>query len=391
MIKEPINIFFIVERIGPYHNSRFNKLFLNKKFKVNIVETNSNSTTYPWDNNFSNNYHIYKINNRDENKFNQNDLIHELNKHLFNKNPDIIFITGWYEKSHHYIMYKSFFEKIPLVLLSDSRLNDFKRVFHKELIKKLLLKGFSAAIVAGKESKDYLLKLKFKKKQIYKPCNVVDNNFFLSKKSEKTPPYQNYFLSIARFVKKKNHKKLLEAFEIYKNKNGKYNLLLIGSGPEEKFIRDYVKKSKFSNSIFIESWKQINDLPEFYKNSKATILASSSDQWGLVINEAMASGSPCIVSKNCGCYFDLINNANTGWGFDPKNSRELAYLLKKVESLSNSELEEIKKNIQVKISNYDLENFSNAVEKSTYKSLSNKKFSLISSLTSYILFKLKKI
>ena len=97
MIKDHINIFFIVERIGPYHNSRFNKISQNKKFKLTVVETNSNSKTYPWDKNFTSNYQIYKIKNSDEKKSNQNGLIQELNQNLFNKNPDIIFITGWYE------------------------------------------------------------------------------------------------------------------------------------------------------------------------------------------------------------------------------------------------------------------------------------------------------
>ena len=61
MIKDHLNIFLIVERIGPYHNSRFNKLSQNKNFKINIIETFPNSKTYPWDDNFRSNYKIYKI------------------------------------------------------------------------------------------------------------------------------------------------------------------------------------------------------------------------------------------------------------------------------------------------------------------------------------------
>ena len=67
-------------------------------------------------------------------------------------------------------------------------------------------------------------------------------------------------------------------------------------------------------------------MPEYYKKAKATVLASSNDQWGLVINESMASGTPCIVSKNCGSYVDLIEENKTGWGFDPSNYIELANL-----------------------------------------------------------------
>ena len=131
-----------------------------------------------------------------------------------------------------------------------------------------MLKSFSAAVVAGIESRDYLIRLKFKKEKIFKPCNVIDNNYFLSKKSNFIIKHQNYFLCVARFVKKKNHIKLLEAFEIYKKNNGKCNLLLIGEGPEENLIKNYIENSKFSDSIFIESWKQIDELPEYYKKFK---------------------------------------------------------------------------------------------------------------------------
>ena len=50
----------------------------------------------------------------------------------------------------------------------------------------------------------------------------------------------------------------------------------------------------------------------------------------------MASGTPYIVSKNCGCYQDLIEEGNTGWGFDPSNEIEVSNLLLKVEKISTS-------------------------------------------------------
>ena len=55
-----------------------------------------------------------------------------------------------------------------------------KEIIFFELIKKILLKGCSSAIVAGKESENYLIKLGFKKSDIFKPYNVVDNEYFLN-------------------------------------------------------------------------------------------------------------------------------------------------------------------------------------------------------------------
>ena len=45
MIKKTINIFFIVERVGPYHNARFNQISKNKELGINVIETNPDSKT----------------------------------------------------------------------------------------------------------------------------------------------------------------------------------------------------------------------------------------------------------------------------------------------------------------------------------------------------------
>jgi len=103
----------------------------------------------------------------------------------------------------------------------------------------------------------------------------------------------------------------------------------------------------------------------------------------------MASGTPCIVSKNCGCYLDLIKDGETGWGFDPNNVTELANLFLKVEKVNQKELFRIRKNIKNKINKFDLINFKEAVDKAIENSLNNRQSSIYSSILAYILFVLK--
>ena len=47
------------------------------------------------------------------------------------------------------------------------------------------------------------------------------------------------------------------------------------------------------------------------------------EPWGLVVNEAMASGLPVIVSSNCGCAEDLVEAGCNGFLFDPLKQDEL--------------------------------------------------------------------
>ena len=67
----------------------------------------------------------------------------------------------------------------------------------------------------------------------------------------------------------------------------------------------------------------------------------------MVVNEALASGIICLVSRECGCCVDLIEDGSTGWGFDPYNERELSDLFHKSEQINEDELKLMKKNIKI--------------------------------------------
>ena len=56
------------------------------------------------------------------------------------------------------------------------------------------------------------------------------------------------------------------------------------------------------------------------------------EQWGLVVNEAMAAGLPVLVSERCGCFADLVIKGVNGFGFDPYNSEQLTKLMLKISS-----------------------------------------------------------
>ena len=61
MVSKVKNLLFIVEKIGPYHNSRFNYLSKFKELKIFVIETNSKSKKYKWEKVKNTNYTIYKL------------------------------------------------------------------------------------------------------------------------------------------------------------------------------------------------------------------------------------------------------------------------------------------------------------------------------------------
>ena len=59
-------------------------------------------------------------------------------------------------------------------------------------------------------------------------------------------------------------------------------------------------------AVYFYGFRQIEENPVFYALAEAFVLPSLKEEWGLVVNEAMAAGLPVIVSRTAGCAEDLV-------------------------------------------------------------------------------------
>jgi glycosyltransferase involved in cell wall biosynthesis len=62
-------------------------------------------------------------------------------------------------------------------------------------------------------------------------------------------------------------------------------------------------------AVFFYGFRQIEENAVFYALAEAFVLPSLKEEWGLVVNEAMAAGLPVIVSHTAGCAEDLLPEA----------------------------------------------------------------------------------
>ncbi len=109
-------------------------------------------------------------------------------------------------------------------------------------------------------------------------------------------------------------------------------------------------------AVHFYGFRQINENPVFYALAEVFILPSLWEEWGLVVNEAMASGLPVIVSEAVGSAEDLVSNGENGFTFDPMNPGQLANSLDRLASDSNLR-KRMSRLSQERISQWGCDNF----------------------------------
>ena len=109
--------------------------------------------------------------------------------------------------------------------------------------------------------------------------------------------------------------------------------------------------------MHLPGFKQYDELPVYYGLASAFVHASTTEQWGLVVNEAMASGLPVLVSNRCGCATDLVQEGRNGFTFDPSNVEQLAQLMLKISAFQPFKLSEFGDASRQIISGFDVAAF----------------------------------
>jgi glycosyltransferase involved in cell wall biosynthesis len=89
--------------------------------------------------------------------------------------------------------------------------------------------------------------------------------------------------------------------------------------------------------VVFPGFRQIDEIRAFYAGAGAFIHPALSEPWGLVINEAMASGLPVLSSRNVGAAEELVQEGVNGFSFDPEDVEELAGLMARMSGMSSEE------------------------------------------------------
>jgi len=223
--------------------------------------------------------------------------------------------------------------------------------FLRKFLWKTISKKISLVTCPSFETIDYIKKSKIfdENKIIVLHDPIINNSLIFKKKNDPNINSKSfkkdYFLSIGRLTKQKNHKLLIDLF-LHLKKSGKdFFLYILGEGEEEQFLRKKILKLNLQDRVFLLGFKK--NIYPYIHSSRAIISPSLWEDPGAVMVEA-AFCNRIVLSSNCknGPKEFLMNN-KAGYLFE---SNDLDSLVKAFNQLIMDSPEQIyKKKVLAKI------------------------------------------
>jgi len=214
-------------------------------------------------------------------------------------------------------------------IMSDSKFDDKPRILWRELLKTAYILPYHGALVAGARNADYLRFLGFKPARIHLGYDAVSIDRIRAYSGtlpapDGTPFEERHFTIVARLVPKKNIAMAIDAYTRYAKMlgAGARDLYICGSGECEEVLRRQAES--LGDKIKFCGFVQTPEVARILGSTLALILPSTEEQWGLVINEAVAMSLPILCSMNVGARDLLVRSGVNGYIYEPDNPAGLA-------------------------------------------------------------------
>lgn len=148
---------------------------------------------------------------------------------------------------------------------------------------------------------------------------AVDNDFFRARAAEAATrreafraslnlvPGRPVILFAGKLQRRKHPLTLIEAFQgLDHGRLRQPYLVFVGDGELRESI---VATAAQDDRIRFLGFRNQTEMPTFYDLADVFVLPAEKEPWGLAVNEAMNAGCPVIVTDQCGCHADLVDES----------------------------------------------------------------------------------
>jgi glycosyltransferase involved in cell wall biosynthesis len=253
---------------------------------------------------------------------------------------DAFLVMGWHLKSFWQAIRACQRNGVPVMVRGDSQLATPRgrlKEWAKAVIYPHLLRQFDGFLYVGQRNREYLERYGAPANRLFFVPHCVDTLAFAAAAQISRDTVRSAWnlgandyavLFAGKLVGRKRPADLVRAVAQMRASGQTAVLVWAGDGPERLALAT-LGESLGVPMRFLGFCNQ-SQLPAVYRAADVLALPSEgSETWGLVVNEAMACGTPCVVSDACGCAPDMIVPKVSGEVFKMGDVPALAVALKK--------------------------------------------------------------
>lgn len=260
---------------------------------------------------------------------------------------DLVILPG-YERLEYWAMLMVLaLRGIPRAVFCDSTAYDRPPNRIKAMAKRLFFSRCDGFFGYGERSKEYLLSLGARPDRIFFRCQAAalpldyDETTALAMRAAKAPRPEEAprFVYVGRISHEKGLDTLIDAMANFCKRHAGASLKIIGGGPLQESLVAKVAALGLQGNVSFPGSMSIQQLADEYASSTAMVLPSTSEPWGLVVNEALSYGCPVVVSHICGCVPELVIADRTGFSFQTRDINALEHALDQVTQMQRENVD----------------------------------------------------
>jgi 1,2-diacylglycerol 3-alpha-glucosyltransferase len=340
-----ISVALLWSNYGPYHVARAKALAERQELEWHFIELTGSDETHPWAPATAD--ESFRLLSLSKHALPPRRAARMVTQELSRLDPDVV-VSCYAPREMRVASVWARQRGKGSIAIHESTLIDRPRYLLKELVKRrIVLTHFDAAFVTGIRAREYLTTLGMPIEKIWEGYSAVDNDYFARAASEvrcethlhrvRLGVPERYFLFVGRLAPEKNLPRLLQAYGSYHRRNPEgFGLVVVGDGPKRKELQRLASELRLTD-VRWPGFLHAEELPAYYGLAECLVLPSTSEPWGLVVNEAMACGLPVMVSSHCGCVPELVRPDQNGFVFNPHNVSDIAALLERFSRFGEAE------------------------------------------------------
>jgi glycosyltransferase involved in cell wall biosynthesis len=242
----------------------------------------------------------------------------EVGAAILDTKPDAVLVMGWHSSTYFRAIHACRRHNVPLLVRGDTNLLSAPRGWKRPIWMartRWLLRQFDACLSVGLRTGAMFRFFGIPDSRIFETPHAIDNERFghavrLRQGAERHAIRRRLGIGESSFVvlfsgKLEEKKHPADVIRAAASMNPRPEVLVAGSGPLEPECRALAERE----GVRLVSLGFVNqsEMPSVYAAADCLALPSDArETWGLVVNEALAAGLPCVVGSEAGCAPDLV-------------------------------------------------------------------------------------